>query len=160
MCERGYDFGRQMKEEVFIKCSNCGTVNRVYKERLEKKPVCGRCSRALDVRRYSYDVPVDVSDESFDQEVLHSRLLVIVDCWAPWCAPCATMGPILDAIASEYKGRFKVAKLNTDLNREIAAQYGINSIPTLLIFQAGKLVDRVVGVVSERQLQDVVNKWL
>ena len=100
-----------------------------------------------------------VNDANFDSTVKSAPKL-IVDCWAPWCAPCATMGPILDAIASEYKGRFKVAKLNTDLNREIAAQYGINSIPTLLIFQAGKLVDRVVGVVSERQLQDVVNKWL
>ena len=149
-----------MKNEVFIKCSNCGTVNRVYRERLEKKPVCGRCSTALAVRKYTYSAPIDISQPTFDEEVLRSRLPVVLDCWAPWCAPCATMGAILDDIASEFKGKIKVLKLNTDLNRDIAAHYGINSIPTLLIFQGGQLVNKIVGVPPEQELRDTLNKWL
>lgn len=138
----------------------CGTVNRVGRARLEKKPVCGKCEKGLDARRYSYDVPVDLSCETFEREVLKSRLTVIVDCWAPWCSPCSMIGTIMGTLAADFKGRLKVARLNTDQNTTIAAQYEIESIPTLLVFKGGVLVDKVVGVVSEHQLKETVNKWL
>lgn len=142
---------------VFIKCVKCGTVNRVHKNRL---PVCGKCGNALDERRCSYDVLVNLSEETFEQEVLKSRIPVIVDCWATWCAPCNTIEPMMEKLVSDFRGRLKVARLNTDQNTQIAAQYKITTIPTLLIFKDGILVERFVGVVSEPELDDLVDKWL
>jgi len=149
-----------MRHTVFIKCVKCGTVNRVYKDRLAKKPICGKCDSALDPRRCSYDVPIDLSGETFEQEVLKSRIPVVVDCWAPWCAPCVAIETMMDKLVSDFKGRLKVARLNTDQNTQIAAQYEITTIPTLLIFKDGILVERFVGVVSEPDLDDLVDKWL
>ncbi|MCK5557634.1 MAG: thioredoxin [Candidatus Hydrogenedentes bacterium] len=149
-----------MSKAVFIRCLGCGTVNRVYKDRLEKKPVCGKCAKVLDARRYSYDFPADISDETFEQEVLKSRLPVIVDCWAPWCAACTMIGAIMEKFASDFKARLKVVRLNTDQNTPTAARHEISSIPTLLVFKGGVLVDKVVGILSEHQLKDIVNKWL
>jgi len=149
-----------VKDTVFIRCLRCGTVNRLYRDRLEKKPVCGKCGSGLDVRRYSYDCLVNLSGETFDQEVLKSRIPVVVDCWAPWCAPCAKIEAIMEKLVSEFKGRLRVARLNTDQNMPVATQYEITTVPTLLIFKEGTLVDRFVGVVSEQELDDLVNKWL
>jgi thioredoxin 2 len=149
-----------MEDTVFIRCLNCGTVNRVHRERLERKPVCGNCGNGLDTRRYSYGAPLDVSEETFHEEVLKSRIPVLVDCWAPWCAPCAAMGPMIEKLAEDFKGRLRVAKLNTDQNRHLAAQFEITSIPTLLVFKDGVLVDRVVGVIAGHQLDDLVDNWL
>ena len=149
-----------MSKSVFIRCMGCGTLNRVNRDRLEKKPVCGKCEKVLDARRYSYDVPVELSCETFELEVLKSRLPVIVDCWAPWCAPCGVIATIMDKVAADFKGRFKVARLNTDQNTPLAAQYEVLSLPTLLVFKKGVLVDKVEGVLSDHQLKDVVNKWL
>jgi thioredoxin 2 len=149
-----------MSKSVFIRCVGCGTLNRVDRDRLERKPVCGKCEKVLDARRYSYDVPVDLSCETFEQEVLKSRIPVIVDCWAPWCAPCSVVGAAMEKLAAEFKGRLRVGRLNTDQNRQIAAQYEIASIPTLLVFKGGVLVDKAVGVASEHQFKDIVNKWL
>jgi len=149
-----------MRNMVFIKCVQCGTVNRVHKDRSAKKPVCGKCGSALDARRGSYDVPIDLSEQTFEQEVLKSRIPVIVNCWAPWCAPCNTIEPMIEKLVSDFVGRLKVARLNTDNNKTIAAQYEIKTLPTLLIFKEGILVDRFTGVVSERELDDLVDKWL
>jgi len=149
-----------MQDTVFIRCLSCGTVNRVYRKRLEKKPVCGKCGNALDTRRYSYAAPLELSEQTFQEEVLKSRIPVVVDCWAPWCAPCAAIGAMLEKLAEDFKGRVRLVKLNTDQNKQLAAQFEITSIPTLIVFKDGVLVDRVVGVVSQHQLDDVVNKWL
>jgi len=149
-----------MSKSVFIRCMGCGTLNRVNRDRLEKKPVCGKCEKVLDARRYSYDVPVELSCETFELEVLKSRLPVIVDCWASWCAPCGVIATIMDKLAADFKGRFKVARLNTDQNTPLAAQYEILSLPTLLVFKKGVLVDKVEGVLSDHQMKDIVNKWL
>ena len=131
-----------MRNMVFIKCVKCGTVNRVHKNRL---PVCGKCGNALDERRCSYDVLVNLSEETFEQEVLKSRIPVIVDCWATWCAPCNTIEPMMEKLVSDFRGRLK---------------YKITTIPTLLVFKDGILADRFVGVVSEPELDDLVDKWL
>ena len=149
-----------MQETVFIRCLNCGTVNRVYKERLGKKPICGKCGNALDARRYSYAEPLDVTEQTFQEEVLKSRIPVLVDCWAPWCAPCAAIGSMIAKLAEDFKGSLRVAKLNTDQNRQLAAQFEITSIPTLLVFKDGVLADRMVGAVAQHQLDEFVNNWL
>jgi thioredoxin 1 len=89
---------------------------------------------------------VEVTDESFESEVLGSDVPVLVDYWAPWCGPCRLAAPVLEKIADEYEGRLKVCKMNVDENREVASGYRIMSIPTLQLFKKGELVDQVIGV--------------
>ena len=101
-----------------------------------------------------------VTDASFEQEVLKSELPVLVDFWAPWCGPCRMVAPIVDEIAKEFDGQIKVYKLNTDENPNVASQYGIRSIPTLMIFKGGDKVDTVVGAVPKTTLSSTITKYL
>ena len=90
--------------------------------------------------------PIDVTDETFESEVLKSDKPVLVDFWAPWCGPCRMAAPVLEKIAQEYQGKLKVCKLNVDEARQTAINYGIMSIPTLNIYKNGKVVDQIIGV--------------
>ncbi len=88
---------------------------------------------------------VQFTDTNFDTEVLQSQTPVLVDFWAEWCGPCRMIAPVIDALAEEYKGKVKVGKVDTDANRATAMRFGIQSIPTLMIFKGGQLVQRLVG---------------
>ena len=101
-----------------------------------------------------------VSDSTFKQEVLDSEVPVLVDFWAPWCGPCRMVAPVVDEIAQQYDGQVKVVKLNTDENPNVASQYGIRSIPTLMIFKGGQKVDMVVGAVPKTTLSNTLEKYL
>jgi len=101
-----------------------------------------------------------VTDSTFQQEVLESNVPVLVDFWAPWCGPCRMVAPIVQEIAEQYNGQVKVVKLNTDENPGVASQYGIRSIPTLMIFQAGQQVDRVVGAVPKTTLASKLDQYV
>jgi thioredoxin 1 len=105
-------------------------------------------------------VAAQVTDLTFKQEVLESEVPVLVDFWAPWCGPCRMVAPIVDEIASQYEGQVKVVKLNTDENPSVASQYGIRSIPTLMIFKGGQRVDMVVGAVPKTTLSNTLEKYL
>ena len=95
---------------------------------------------------------VQLSDDSFDEEVLKSDVPVLVDYWAEWCGPCKMIAPVLDEIAGEYQGKIKIAKLNIDDNQQTPPRYGIRGIPTLMLFKGGEVEATKVGAVSKSQL--------
>lgn len=103
---------------------------------------------------------VTLTDQNFTKEVLESEIPVLVDFWAPWCAPCRMIAPIVEQLADEYLGRFKIAKLNTDENFETAGKFRVMSIPTLGIFKNGQLVDGVIGAVPKNTLTKKLDEHL
>ena len=103
---------------------------------------------------------VEVTDGTFDEEVLKSELPVLVDFWAVWCAPCRMIEPIVEELAVEKKGKLKIAKVNVDMNQEIAARFGIRSIPTLLVFKNGELVDQLIGAVPKSMIESKLDRHL
>lgn len=101
-----------------------------------------------------------VTDASFENDVLKSNVPVLVDFWAPWCGPCRMVSSTVDEIAQDFAGKLKVYKLNTDENPQVASQYGIRSIPTLMLFKNGLKVDTVVGAVPKTTLSSTITKYL
>lgn len=138
-----------------VVCRNCGSKNRVDPQNAAGQIAkCGKCGDRLDLTAIAEEParkdsaanqPLTITDETFARDVLGSSGLVLLDCWAPWCGPCRMVGPIMEQLAAESNGRYRIAKLNVDDNQRTAAQFQIQSIPTMLIFKGGKLVDRLIG---------------
>ena len=103
---------------------------------------------------------ITVLDATFKSEVLDSQTPVLVDFWATWCAPCRAIAPTLEELATQYKGQLKIAKVDVDENPAIAEQFGIRSIPTLVMFKGGKVVEQLVGAASKSKLEDSIKKVL
>ena len=144
-----------------VACRRCGAKNRVREsEARERQAVCGQCGAPLDAAGSSSAAqevdtsrPVTVTDATFRRVLTDAGSRpVLVDCWAPWCGPCRMIAPVLDQLAAESSGRYVIAKLNVDENPSTAAEFRIQSIPTLLIFRQGALADRMVGVQSKQAI--------
>lgn len=147
-------------DHVLIRCPKCGTRNRVPANKLDRNPLCGKCRSRLSDSLQSSHQPLTVTDRSFGEDVLGSSLPVLLDCWAPWCGPCKSIAPILDALAREYAGKIRIAKLNVDENPATSSQFSIRSIPTLLLFRNGQVVDQMVGALPKAELEARIRPFL
>jgi thioredoxin 2 len=126
-------------------CNKCGAKNRVDDSRLNEAK-CGRCGERLQAAAGANSKPVVITDQTFEREVLQARgQPVLVDCWAPWCGPCRAIAPVMDQLAAESQGQYRITKLNVDENPQTASHFQIASIPTMLIFKDGELIDRIIG---------------
>jgi thioredoxin 2 len=139
-------------------CTRCQAKNRIDERAAStQQPVCGRCGAPLEVASRDNSAnggkPRTVTDTSFARDVLGAGPTpILVDCWAPWCGPCRMIAPVLDELAAEANGRYEIAKLNVDENPETSGRYGIRSIPTMLIFKNGELIDTLVGALPKQAI--------
>ena len=143
------------KQNKTVTCASCGQRNRIVVGKARGRPKCGRCKAELKLTP-KVARPVVIDDRSFEAQVLGSDLPTLVDCWAPWCQPCKQIAPVLDELARDLDGKLRIAKLNTQENQRVPGEYGLRSIPTLLLFRQGELVDRITGARPKEQLLD----WL
>jgi thioredoxin 2 len=138
-----------------LRCPGCQAKNRVPRERVADGPTCSRCHAGLVPKQ-----PVTVTDGEWATEVDASPIPVLVDFWAPWCGPCRTMAPVLDQLAAETAGRLKVAKLNVDENPRMAAAFGVQAIPTLVLLDGGQKRDEIRGALPKAALRARLDRHL
>lgn len=144
-----------MSDHQKLVCPHCDAVNRVALARIEDGPVCGACKQPLIDGK-----ALALTAANFDRQVAPSDWPVLVDFWAPWCAPCRSMAPVIEAAAGTFRNRLRVAKVDTEAEGAIAARFGIRSIPTLIIFEHGKIIAQQAGAVDAGRLSAWVNATL
>ena len=132
-----------MKESLHIVCPHCNITNRVKSTRLFEEPKCGKCKQKLFNAH-----PIELTSSNFQKHAMHNEIPMVVDFWAPWCGPCKMMAPIFEQAASQLEPWIRFGKLNTEHETTIASQYGIQSIPTIMIFKGGKEIGRQVGAMD------------
>jgi thioredoxin 1 len=131
-------------------------------KRRKLKELMGRISGETQEKKPLFSVsgkPLDLTDAMF-KKFLNDNPMAVIDVWAPWCGPCRFVSPVVEEIAKDYAGKISFGKLNVDQNRRTAAQYGIMSIPTLLVFKNGQLVDKIIGAMPRERLEPMITRHL
>lgn len=136
-----------------IVCGKCTATNRMPTDRAASAAKCGKCGTALFAGH-----PDEVDGPGLDRHVAHNTIPVLVDVWAPWCGPCRAMAPAYAAAARELEPNVRLLKLNSDIEQTVAARLGINSIPTMILFQSGREIGRQSGAMSSNQLVQWVRR--
>lgn len=144
-----------MNQTLRVVCPHCHTTNQIPASRMQDRPRCGRCKSTLFSGR-----PVDVDEDAFSRHVRNNDIPVLVDFWAPWCGPCKTMAPAFEQAAAALEPEVRLAKLNTEEAQQLAGQYGIRSIPTLILFRDGKPVAQQAGAMMAAQIESWVRQAL
>ena len=144
-----------MSTSLHVVCPACAAVNRIPQERPATAAKCGKCGQRLFQGK-----PVELDAAGFERHLGQSGLPLLVDFWAAWCGPCQAMAPVFAAAARELEPRLRLAKLDTDAVPEVAARYGIRSIPTLILFKDGREAARVSGAVPAGQLRQWIERQL
>jgi len=132
-------------------------LERIKRAKLQE--IMKKTKTSFEKERMVLNEPIEVTDATF-KEIIEKHPLVVVDCWAPWCGPCRIVAPIIEEMARDYAGKILFGKLNVDENPVIAAQYQIMGIPTLLVFNNGKPVDRIIGAMPRQMLEPKITQHL
>ncbi len=152
-----FDIIYLMSDTVIIRCDQCNALNRILKSRLQDNPVCGKCKSRL----HFDSSPVEAGDANFDSLVLRSSVpLVVVDFYAAWCGPCKMFTPVFQEFARIHAGEARAVKIDVDRNPGVTARYGIQSMPTLVIFKNGQEVKRISGALTAPQLENLISPFL
>ena len=144
-----------MENRMHIVCPHCTAVNRLPKEKLGSKPKCGKCSRSLFSGR-----PVELTEATFQKHIERNDVAVVVDFWAAWCGPCKMMAPAFEKAAAQMEPGIRFAKLDTENERSVAGRFGIQGIPTIIIFKGGRELARQSGAMDLNTLTNWIRSQL
>ena len=142
-----------MKNDLHLVCPHCQSINRVPTAKLSEHPNCGRCQQPLFTGE-----PIELTTATFSRHVERSDLPLLVDFWAPWCGPCRSFAPIFEDVAEERSGKMRFVKVNTEAERELSARFRIRSIPTIMIFKNGEVIDMLNGAVPKAPFDSWLNE--
>lgn len=142
-------------QTLHLVCLHCNAVNRIASDRIRHRPRCGKCKSPLFTAH-----PVELDVSNFQKHISRNDIPVVVDFWAPWCGPCRMMAPAFEQAAALLEPKVRLAKLNTEQQQSIAAQFGIRSIPTLIIFNGGREIARQSGAMGEQALINWIKHYL
>jgi len=143
-----------------LRCAACRTRNRVPGSRIDAEPKCGKCGQALPTKELFRPQPLMITDQNFETMVVQSPIPVLIFSWAPWCPTCGAVAPIVDEFARESKGRIRVGKVNVDTSPQFASRFDVLSVPTMFIFDNGKLKESFPGGMQKHQLMMKMSAYL
>jgi thioredoxin 2 len=141
-----------MTDSMFITCASCGAKNRVPSNRVSQDPVCGKCKTGVLT-----PAPINLDDQGFQRFIQNNDMPIVVDFWASWCGPCQMMAPIFNQVSQEMFQSVRFVKVDTEQAQQTSAQYGIRSIPSLLVFKNGREIARQAGALDKSSLTQWLN---
>lgn len=144
-----------MSDIKHIVCPSCSAINRIPAAKIDARPACGKCRKALFNQR-----PVALNSDNFQKHINKNDIPVVVDFWAPWCGPCKMMAPAFEQAAAQLEPRARLAKLNTEDEQNIGARLNIRSIPTMVVFKNGREVARQAGAMSAADIRSWVENYI